>query len=217
MPSKSTIFYLILLLVFTSACSPTNTSEMRLPADDTPYIWWYADSENAFVVERADGTDSRLIGEGIVPDEHDVLEDVAFSPSGEWFTWRSTVFGHGNPPHIRSLVRVRDNTRSNLLDDFHDIRMLHWSPTEDWLFVANRTDRNYEVLSIIDVVTGDVLAQVRLNLSVARGYDPHHQNRYGWSDDSQFFYYDAGGIDTIYMLMAQLMFIIGNTNTSFQP
>ncbi|MEL6309556.1 MAG: WD40 repeat domain-containing protein, partial [Chloroflexota bacterium] len=193
MPSKPTIFYLVLLLVFMGACSPNDANEMPLPADDTPYIWWYADSENAFVVERADGTDSQLIGEGVVPDEHDILEDVAFSPSGEWFAWRSTVYGYGNDPYIGSLLRVSDNTRSNLLDDFHDIRLLHWSPIEDWLFVANRTDRNHEILSIIDVVTGDLLAQVRLNLSVAYGYNPHHQNRYGWSEDSQFFYYDAGG------------------------
>jgi hypothetical protein len=53
------LFLLIVLLVSSTAAQDTSAS-------DAPYIFYYSAALNGFVIERADGTDSRIIGQNVM-------------------------------------------------------------------------------------------------------------------------------------------------------
>ena len=146
---------------------------------DTPYIYYYSYAHNAFVIERADGTDTRLLGEGLMTlDEGAESIHVAgpgWSPSGKWFAWtESQVYAAGAPwsgyaPYVLSA----DGTQRLILPDTLRDAQLAWSKNEDVLFVVshqteqlNRNDPGDShstidlYLAIIDVPTGTILGQI---------------------------------------------------------
>src|SRR5690606_39134918 len=61
-------------------------------SEAAPYLYYFSEERHAFVIERADGTDSRLLGQGSIPinavgaDGADGA-DGAWSASGEYFAW----------------------------------------------------------------------------------------------------------------------------------
>ena len=58
--------------------------------DESPFIYYFSINHQVFLIERADGTDSWLLGEGIMPDDHTFMFDTRWSPSGKWFAWWSS-------------------------------------------------------------------------------------------------------------------------------
>lgn len=56
---------------------------------DAPYVYYYSRVLEGWVIERADGTGSRLLAQGVMPSEHLVVWERGWSPSGEWFAWLS--------------------------------------------------------------------------------------------------------------------------------
>ncbi len=111
-----------------------------------PYIQYFSHSRNAFIIERADGTDSRVLGEGLMTltgDAHSIYVDgPGWSPSGQWFAWTSTQrSGYGGvvhypirKPHVLSVDGTR---RLTLLDDIENAQ-LAWANDRDVLFVVTR-------------------------------------------------------------------------------
>lgn len=55
-----------------------------LNADDSPpYIYYYSYAENAFLVERADGTDTRIFAASILDEAPITIVGPGWSPNGE--------------------------------------------------------------------------------------------------------------------------------------
>ena len=52
--------------------------------DDVPYIYYYSNVLNGIVIERADGTDSRIIGQGLVDEDVAAIYGPGWSPDGRW-------------------------------------------------------------------------------------------------------------------------------------
>jgi len=111
----------------------------RQPASDAPYIYYYADKLNSFVVERADGTETRLLGKGLTKtDKEFALTGPGWSPSGRWFAWRSLESSLGGSilATYAYSVHIGTDKRLTVLDKLPGARLV-WSPTKDILFVVS--------------------------------------------------------------------------------
>ncbi|MEO8609290.1 MAG: hypothetical protein ABI690_15470 [Chloroflexota bacterium] len=158
-------------------------------ASDTPapYIYYYANTINAIVVERADGTDSRIIAPGAMPENNQVIVDLDWSPSGEWMAWRSAPWSEGGVPTYRGWIARTDGTiRLTLLDDLAGmILKVQWSPSKDLLFVARTAGRQL-TLMIIDVGIGKIVAQTSYQSLESAWYNGVESD---WINNGQVVYF----------------------------
>ncbi|HEX2907249.1 MAG TPA: WD40 repeat domain-containing protein [Phototrophicaceae bacterium] len=136
-----------------------------LPArgqSEPPYIYYYNETVNGFVIERADGTDSRLLGENLMPEGYSAIDDFAWSPSGKWVAWRGAKPGEGGPGSYCAWIMTADGSRRlTLLDEVEPVDILSWSPVDDFLLVVQRPRTNQVSkvqISIVDVETETTLA-----------------------------------------------------------
>jgi hypothetical protein len=154
-------------------CGALATGQIGAQGDsgsDAPYIYYYSSEHDAFVIERADGTDTHLLGEGTSGG----VDGPGWSPSGKWFAWTtSNYIINGYIDSQRAHAISTDGTRHlTWLDDkeFSRVQMI-WARDTDLLFVAGqtiewnedpaRTDGNIvrRTIAIIDVPAGQVLAE----------------------------------------------------------
>jgi WD40 repeat protein len=104
---------------------------------DAPFVQYLSPRLNALVIERADGTDSRVIGEGLMPEGANYLSGAGWSPSGEWLAVTAVNRGaYGVSHERRSLLIELENDRALDILDNYDEAYLRWSPTEDLLLVV---------------------------------------------------------------------------------
>ena len=75
-----------------------------------PYLSYFDDERGAFVIERADGIDSRLFGEGLMPKGTNSVDGAGWSPSGKWFAWTAAeiqlagnYFTTGSQPFVLNI------------------------------------------------------------------------------------------------------------------
>src|SRR5687767_14861352 len=129
------LLFIGLLITNISPTASTHADESAIP-----YIYYYANTANAIVVERADGSDSRLIVPGAMPPDHTVIADLDWSASGEWMAWRSAVAGEYRAGAFRGWIARSDGSqRLTLLDDIGgNILNIQWSASADLLFVIQR-------------------------------------------------------------------------------
>ncbi|HML22686.1 MAG TPA: hypothetical protein PKD09_13620 [Aggregatilinea sp.] len=129
----------MLLLTFGA---PSAVGQVRAQGDggsDVPYIYYYSSEHDAFVIERADGTDTHLLGEG----SRGGVDGPGWSPSGKWFAWTTSTFV---PPgaYVKSqqahVISTDGTRRLTWLDDKEFTRVaLMWSQDDDLLFVAGQS------------------------------------------------------------------------------
>ncbi len=163
---------LLLLLVLGALAVPARAQE-----PSNPYIYYYSDALHAFIVERADGTDTRVLGASVMTLD-DGAQDIhvkgpGWSPSGEWFAWTAAQisnWGYGWSGYRPYVIRADGTQRLTLLDHLPAVQ-LAWAADEDVLFVASRQsellnpddpDDHHSVIStylaVIDVPSGTVIA-----------------------------------------------------------
>ncbi|MCI0709928.1 MAG: hypothetical protein L0154_07170 [Chloroflexi bacterium] len=178
--SKRVCIFLLLIIL-----SGTLASATKAQSGPVPYIFYHSTVLNAFVIERADGTDSRIIGEGITPFDQRAYPRPGWSPSGQWLVW-ITAIPFGGPGDVRRDawgVSVDGTQRLTLLNDVTDVRSIGWSPAEDLLFMLH--DRWNIQASLIDVAANRVVMSSALQI---------HDSDVGgisWTPDGQYvtFYY----------------------------
>ncbi|MCI0709094.1 MAG: hypothetical protein L0154_02930, partial [Chloroflexi bacterium] len=105
--------------------------------DDIPYLMAFAtDPAPHFIIERADGTDSRIFAADVMAADTNMVAGPGWSPSGQWFAWTANALyketNTGDRPYV---VSVDGQTRPTALDNMNRVSMA-WSPTEDILLVA---------------------------------------------------------------------------------
>lgn len=132
-----TLFYLLLASVLLGLGFTTTSAQ-----SDAPYLYYYHPDLNAWVIERADGTDSRLLGQG-VSEKSDTTAEGIWSPTGEWLIWNGRfATGDGVVSDFRwYITRTSDSYTINLTDD--SISSVVWASSLNHLFYAayNRNDR----------------------------------------------------------------------------
>jgi WD40 repeat protein len=157
--------------------------EDTIALSDAPYIYWYDDTTDAIVIERADGTDSRYFAPNTLPDDYS-LGELNWSVSGEWVAW--LVHHNSGPGYSVGQLRISrtDGTELlNLIPENADVRYIEWSPTDDYLFVVYQLAENATiVVAIIDVPASAIRAQMTLNGSF--GWNNVPTTTYWLSDGS---------------------------------
>lgn len=127
---------------------------------------------NGVVVERADGSDSRILGQGMVEDplNADALRSGGWSPSGRWLAF-ITLQNHefGSRPAKGYAVNTAGETLS-ILNAFDCIYNMLWHPTEDTLFIIGKIDgicsysMQHQVMTywLVDVATQTILVNASM-------------------------------------------------------
>lgn len=152
--------FLVLTILGTSTTAPSADSE------DIPYLYYYSDLLNSFVIERADGTDSRTLAADVMPVEHLIMRGPGWSPSGRWFAWTSSEYrGPGYAPAQGWIVSADGTHRITLLDHVQDVQAMLWSPAGDILFVVESSyppQDDTKVCYLIDVQAEIVITSFEL-------------------------------------------------------
>ncbi len=163
---------LVLILGVGSFASSAHAQE-----SSNPYIYYFSDTLNAFIIERADGTDTRVLGEGLMgftaSADNIYVIGPGWSPSGQWFAWTAAqagLYGYSGAGFRPYAFQADGTRRLTLLDRFADAQ-LAWSNSTDVLFVASRQverlkpddpDDTHSVMStylaLIDVETEAIIA-----------------------------------------------------------
>lgn len=140
------ISLLTLCLVFLLTALPSSQlSAQDNSASDAPYIYYYSDWLNAFVIERADGSDSRLFGQGVITAEANNVSG-AWSPSGEWFFVRTSHYtGDVYRQRKYYLFNINGTGYPTLLSTFEDINSIRWDEENDVLKFSVLQYINYEI------------------------------------------------------------------------
>jgi hypothetical protein len=106
-----------------------------------PYIYYYSNALNAFVIERANGTDSRLLGQNVMPPQRaDLILGPGWSPDGNWLAWSAmTLSAFSGSRWGAYVVHVNGTERLELLDAFSGANV-QWSPDSRWLLVTGHLE-----------------------------------------------------------------------------
>jgi WD40 repeat protein len=166
---------LICLFLISVAISPVRAQP---PTSDAPYLYYY--SGNGFVIERADGSDSRVLGDGLMPPyEYGNFVHAAWSPSGRWLAWTSNSWGNSVsgrflPVGAANVIRSDGSLRLTTFDSWGGGITLQWAENADLLFAAQQILERFPRTSeqtfsegmlrmrfaLVDVTTGRTLFDV---------------------------------------------------------
>lgn len=141
MKFKRTSLFLIITLVILTGLFPTvRPTAAQSPRQEPamPYLMAFSDSPAPhFVIERADGSDSRDFATDLMPADTNVVDGAGWSSSGHWFAWTAeTIGGGGAYSGARPFILSADGqTHLTGLDDMNLVEMA-WSPNRDLLAVA---------------------------------------------------------------------------------
>ncbi|MCI0712230.1 MAG: hypothetical protein L0154_18900 [Chloroflexi bacterium] len=104
-------------------------------AEDIPYLYYFDSARRAFIVERADGADRRILGEGVLDDEEGavVISSPGWSPDGRWLAFLVETQS-GRKAHVISVDG--ETTLSNV--DELNTPTIQWSPDGQQLFAISQ-------------------------------------------------------------------------------
>ncbi|MFN8374727.1 MAG: hypothetical protein U0694_17830 [Anaerolineae bacterium] len=147
-----------------------------------PYLYYYTDTLNAFVIERADGSDSRTFGAGLTPSQANVILGPGWSPDGHWFAWQTLYTAGPAGSYLEGFVVNVDNSqRLTLLDEFADIELMNWSPDGHYLLVSGCRQICYRDDHLLSYWLFDMSTQ-RL-AATYHTYTTPHFDAVTWFDD----------------------------------
>lgn len=133
-------------------------------ASDAPYLYYESPLQHAMIVERADGTDARLLGGVVMPQGHRLVIGPQFSADGQWVAWTSRGDSAGDSKLY--VVRVDGTAQISRVENLNRVIRLEWSPVYDYLAVIRSTragnssgaEDEYEIL-LVDTQFGDIITR----------------------------------------------------------
>lgn len=190
---------------------PPQAVRSQADADLAPYLYYHSDLAGGMVLERADGTDSRMLVEDVsspgAPTRHSSL--IEWSPSGQYYLWRRYIRELTGPTldYEVGIGRMTDHALTTLVqpETFHHqgepfIRPAYDGGIYDYAEWVPDAERNivflvahhgqhqidgrtyYEKgMYFIDAATGRVLSTYRINLK-SRDVFIQHDGRYYQGD-----------------------------------
>lgn len=106
-------------------------------SDDVPYLYYYSNVLKGIVIERADGTDSFILGRGLVEENVQWSRGPGWSTDGTWFAWHTEP--EPSEPLVRTVAKgyaVSINGQIlSILSEFPCVYEMHWHPTDNILLV----------------------------------------------------------------------------------
>ncbi|HYO88064.1 MAG TPA: hypothetical protein VER79_05415 [Candidatus Limnocylindrales bacterium] len=164
---------LILLLLNAFVCNSVTFAQ-----DQLPYIYYYSPELNAMIVERADGTDTRVFGQGMnIP-----TFGPGFSPNGDWFASSAGENVEGSS----SILSVRGTTVLRQLLDLSNVWYMDWSSNSRYILVSGSFDScvaacRYITSLMINVEENDLVAAAHFLPS----YGGPRTRPIEWSQDNE--------------------------------
>jgi hypothetical protein len=138
---KRLFLFLWLCLLIVSPTLAQDTAQ-----DQIPYIYYYSTPLNGIVIERADGSDSRIIGQGLV--DESMVETVygpGWSPDGRWFAWWVADPMNYYPEAGQGYAVSSDGqNRLQMLDNFACVVSMKWHPTHPLLLVGGFLEKDVD-------------------------------------------------------------------------
>jgi len=149
-----------------------------------PFLYYYSDNRAAFIIERADGTDSRILSSYKLPATSDFIGGPGWSPSGQWFAWTASI-GGGTGADENSIAYVVSRDGKQLFsypDATGEVQSMEWSPTADLLMLQRQVPINLyaKEVYVVDIIrqkTILMLSESQLGVSF---WDEE------WSPDGQY-------------------------------
>jgi hypothetical protein len=129
-----------------------------------PYLYYYSRILGGIIIERADGSDSRLIGADVIPPGMTGLSGPGWSPSGRYFAASGVDYqDYGTAPGAAFVINTNGESQVSWLQFVLYGGPMAWSPEEDLLLVSGNTIRNtapYQLFFwLTDPKTDTVLAE----------------------------------------------------------
>lgn len=197
---------LCLCLVMFTGVPVTFTQAQSSSSSTAPYFYYFSQDHNAFIIERADGTDSRVFGAGLMQANRNHVGGAGWSPSGDWFAWTGGYVEkwsrEGNQPFLMKADGIAPST---LLDEFTDTQMV-WSPVDDVLLVAGvvgevetNEETQYHTFSfraiLLDVPSQTILASFEETRQFPVGnFGPFPDLYVQWDDEGNYGFASFGKI-----------------------
>lgn len=149
----------VLLILITVSLSLGSVHAQTETAAPAPYLYYFSNFLNAWVIERADGSDSRILGEGVMPQGTNVAYGN-WSPSGEWFAWQNGASSEGAISFSAAIINADGSKRITTLNSLQRVNQLTWSPVADLLFalVASNSREEQPHFYLIDVPNDKIIA-----------------------------------------------------------
>jgi WD40 repeat protein len=125
------VYGLVISIILLLVVAPSEAQ----PKEELPYLYYYSLEQQAFLIERADGTDRQFLASYELPEGHTMIDGVGWSPSGAWFAWSSSSVGGAGGD--KSVFLTNQDTVLSLfpVPNPRSIDMA-WSPREDLLLVS---------------------------------------------------------------------------------
>ncbi|HLY26864.1 MAG TPA: hypothetical protein VKQ72_11025, partial [Aggregatilineales bacterium] len=155
---------------------------------DVPYLYYFDYKSSSFVVERADGSDLRILGDGLMSSHVGyAIAGPGWSPSGRWFAWTAAESGPYHNGYFKPYaIRADGQRRVTLLDDFTE-GQLAWAPQDDLLLLADQPflGRNFGALRIelIDPERNVSIAAFNAHLNTGFDLEAENMPALHWTDD----------------------------------
>ncbi len=130
-----------------------------------PYLYYYSHTLNAFVIERADGSDSRTLGAGIMTDDYWITTRALWSPSHRWFAWTAGQFCCGGEAFYDRgtwLIGADGKQRVRAVEGIDIVSEMLWSPTADLLLIGARG-----VIYVVDADAQKIITKYPTNVNEA--------------------------------------------------
>ncbi len=148
-----------LLLLFVVV--PVNAQD-----DAPPYLFYYSRMLGGLIIERADGTDSRLIGRDAILPGTTGISGPGWSPSGRYFaTYNITYSLGGGGSDNPVIIDAYEDSVVSRFPWIANVWRMEWATDADVLLVINDDIHTTETtLWLVDAETGAVLADFATNL-----------------------------------------------------
>lgn len=144
--------FLLILVISSSMAGLVSRHRAENPV---PFLYYYSFEQQGFIIEQADGTDSRLLASGLTNPQHDQITLTGWSPSGRWLAWEST----GDDSAQAYVIRV-DGQQTIQLRETSVYRML-WSSVDDYLLVVGNLNEQLTA-TIYDIEDNRSVVKVTL-------------------------------------------------------
>ncbi|MEO8610900.1 MAG: hypothetical protein ABI690_23590 [Chloroflexota bacterium] len=184
---KTSLFcFSALCLLLVTLSLPNKTTG---DAPNAPYIYYYSPSKQAFIVERADGQDSRVLASYHLP-ESAVIEGPGWSKSGVWFAWISGAYLVGTSIDTENVVVVDKNGEklNQIFPKEVHIQAIAWSPTDDLLMISYSISGEYALEQVIvyDPNKNSIVASINAGVVEPKPTaDGAYFQRIVWSPDGR--------------------------------
>jgi hypothetical protein len=101
---------------------------ISLQPSDAPFVYYYSWERGAFIVSRADSSDSHVPARFSVPHQLTHIQGPGWSPSGQWFAWNSYPLSGTNYDLNVYAVHREGGEPLTILDSPSQIRSVMWAP-----------------------------------------------------------------------------------------